>query len=124
MDQVAVRVRRVYEPPEPSDGQRVLVDRLWPRGLPKAAAQLDAWLRDVAPSSALRTWYGHDPERWPEFEQRYRAELEEPPRRELDDDLVRRARSGPLTLLCAARDPERSNAAVLQSVIRARLGST
>ena len=70
-----LKLKRVYEPPEPTDGKRILVDRLWPRGRSKRAAAVDRWLRDLGPSDALRKWFGHDPERWPEFRRRYRAEL-------------------------------------------------
>lgn len=117
-----VRVRRVYEPPLVEDGQRVLVDRLWPRGLAKEAARVDAWLREVAPSDELRRWYGHEPERWEEFTRRYRAELEGEEQQRALDDLVRRARAGRLTLLCAARDVARSNAEVVRQVVLERLG--
>ena len=80
MGEARVTVRRVYDEPEPADGTRVLVDRIWPRGLTKVRAALDEWLKDVAPSRELREWYGHDPERFAEFGRRYRAELEDPQR--------------------------------------------
>jgi uncharacterized protein YeaO (DUF488 family) len=112
-----VRIRRVYEPPPPADGYRVLVDRLWPRGLSKEAARIDAWLRDLAPSDELRRWFGHDPARWPAFCARYRAELRAEPRRSLLADLASRARAGPVTLLYAARDPARNNAVVLRDAL-------
>ena len=115
-----VRVRRAYDPPEPDDGQRILVDRLWPRGLSKQAARLDAWLRDVAPSDELRRWYGRDPARWEAFAERYRAELAEPARRAQLAELRQRAERGPLTLLCAARDPAHSNAEVLRRLLMDR----
>lgn len=111
-----VRVKRIYDPADPADGRRVLVDRLWPRGVAKAAAQLDDWLRDVAPSSGLRTWYGHEPSRFEEFARRYRAELDGAG--PLLDGL--RATTGPLTLLTATRDVEHSGAAVLAAVLRGR----
>jgi uncharacterized protein YeaO (DUF488 family) len=95
----------------------VLVARLWPRGLKKEDARIDAWLRDLAPSDALRRWYGHDAKRWPEFEQRYRQELAETQRLALLSELARRARSGPQTLLCAARDSAHSNAEVVRQVL-------
>jgi uncharacterized protein YeaO (DUF488 family) len=113
---IDVRLKRAREDPEPSDGQRVLVDRLWPRGVSKQAAALDDWVRDIAPSDELRTWYGHDPERFDEFRRRYVAELGS--HRDELSDLRRRAREGTLTLVFAARDAERSNAAVLASVLR------
>ncbi|WP_395698726.1 DUF488 domain-containing protein [Methylocella sp.] len=114
-----IGVKRVYEPPAAADGMRVLVDRLWPRGLRKDAASIDLWLKEVAPSAALRKWYGHEPERWPEFRKRYEAELDE---RQADvETLLRLAREGPLTLLYAARDGERSNAEVLWERLEQRL---
>jgi uncharacterized protein YeaO (DUF488 family) len=118
-----IQVRRVYEPPAPADGQRVLVDRLWPRGLRKEAARLDAWVRELAPSDALRRWYGHDPARWAEFARRYRAELAEPTQVARLADLADRAATGPLTLVCAARDVARSNAAVIGQVLAERLAA-
>lgn len=119
----SIHIRRVYEPATPADGQRVLVDRLWPRGLRKEAAHLDAWLRELAPSDSLRRWYGHDPARWAEFARRYRAELAEPACVALLADLADRARSGPLTLVCAARDVAHSNAAVIGRVLAERLAA-
>jgi uncharacterized protein YeaO (DUF488 family) len=115
-----VRARRVYEAPEPDDGRRVLVDRLWPRGLAKEKAGLDEWLKAVAPSDELRRWYGHDPERFPEFERRYKAELKEPERTEALRHLAAEARAGPVTLLTATGDLERSQAEVLVRLLRAR----
>jgi uncharacterized protein YeaO (DUF488 family) len=117
-DDVDVRVRRVYEPAADDDGYRVLVDRLWPRGVAKAAAQVDEWCRTVAPSSALRTWYGHDPQRFPEFRRRYRAELESGEAAAALERLRAVAERGPLTLLTATRDPATSNAAVVAELVR------
>jgi uncharacterized protein YeaO (DUF488 family) len=114
----AVRVRRVYDPPSPADGHRVLVDRLWPRGLAKSAAAVDEWLRAVAPSDALRRWYGHDPGKFTEFRKRYETELREPGAAEALAGLRELARSGPLTLLTATRDVEHSQAAVLAARLR------
>lgn len=108
-------VRRVYDPPLPDDGLRVLVDRLWPRGLSKDAARVDLWLRDIAPSDALRQWYGHDPARWDEFRRRYFVELEA--HRERLEALRRRARRERITLLFGARDKERNNAVALLSFL-------
>ncbi|MCC5034100.1 DUF488 family protein [Streptomyces sp. WAC 00631] len=119
-DRRGVRVRRVYEDREPDDGARVLVDRLWPRGLAKEAAGLDEWCKEVAPSSELRRWYGHDPERFEEFAERYRAELAEPERREVLDRLRGLAGGdGGLTLLTATKDVGRSAARVLERVLAA-----
>ncbi|WP_037678254.1 DUF488 domain-containing protein [Streptomyces albus] len=113
-----VRVRRVYEEAGPGDGARVLVDRLWPRGLAKEAAELDEWCKEAAPSSELRRWYGHDPERFEEFAERYRAELGGPEGREALDRLRGLARGdGGLTLLTATKDVERSAARVLERVL-------
>ena len=110
---VDVRVRRVYEEPAPDDGVRVLVDRLWPRGVSRQAAHVDEWLREVAPSSGLRTWYGHDPAKFPEFRRRYLAELADPPRAAALERLRELAGAGPVTLLTATRDVAHSQAAVL-----------
>ncbi|MCC7021373.1 MAG: DUF488 domain-containing protein [Thermomicrobiales bacterium] len=110
-----VRVRRIYEPPTPDDGRRILVDRLWPRGVSKARADLDAWVKDVAPSTELRTWFGHDPAKWDEFARRYRHELTEHP--EAVQELVDAAGTGPVTLLYAARDEQHNEALVLQKLL-------
>jgi uncharacterized protein YeaO (DUF488 family) len=112
-----IRVRRVYEEPEPDDGTRVLVDRLWPRGLSKAKAALDEWCKDVAPSAELRTWYGHDPARFEEFARRYRLELDDPGRASALAHLRALAKDRPLTLLTATRQPEISEAAVLAALL-------
>ncbi len=108
-----IRVKRVYEPPSNADGHRVLVDRLWPRGLSREAAKLDEWLKEVAPSDGLRKWYGHDPERWPEFVRRYHQELEA--HRPLIDKLS--GSHGVLTLLYAAKDTEHNNAVALHEFL-------
>jgi len=116
---MAVRTKRVYDPPSPADGRRYLVDRLWPRGLRKDRLRLTDWLQELAPSSRLRTWFGHDPSRYRVFRERYRSELESHPG--LLDQLVEEARTGIVTLLFSARDAEHCNAAVLREVIEARL---
>jgi uncharacterized protein YeaO (DUF488 family) len=108
-----VRVRRIYEQPSPDDGVRLLVDRLWPRGLSKDAAHIDEWVKDVAPSDDLRRWYGHEPERFAEFRRRYVAELREPERAEALARLAEAASRGTVTLLTATKDAEHSQAAVL-----------
>jgi len=113
-----VRARRVYEPAEQSDGRRVLVDRLWPRGLSKERARLDEWLKTVAPSDELRRWYGHEPGKFAEFTRRYEAELEEPERAEALRHLREEADSGPVTLLTATKDLEHSEAVVLVAQVR------
>ena len=113
-----VRVRRVYDEPEQDDGTRVLVDRIWPRGLAKDRARLDQWSKQVAPSTQLRKWYSHDPERFEEFDRRYREELKEAERAEGLKHLRELARSGTLTLLTATKHAEISEAAVLADLIR------
>jgi len=113
-----IRVRRVYDIPSPEDGARVLVDRVWPRGLRKDAARLEEWAKDVAPSTGLRTWYGHDPAKFEDFRRRYTAELAAPGQREALARLRARAASGPVTLLTATRDLSLSQAAVLAELLR------
>ena len=111
-----VRIKRVYEPPQRGDGARVLVDRLWPRGLSKAQAQIDLWLRDVAPSTTLRKWFSHDPAKWPKFQQRYLTELKdkmEPFQRLQQLEQEHRA----ITLVYAAADSLRNNAVVLAGLL-------
>ena len=113
-----VRLRRVYDQPEPADGRRVLVDRLWPRGLSKERAALDDWLRTVAPSDELRRWYGHEPGRFSDFRRRYQQELHAPEGSAAVGRLRELALSGPVTLLTATRDLEHSQAAVLAATLR------
>lgn len=117
-----MRVRRVYDDPSPEDGVRVLVDRLWPRGLRKERAHLDRWAKELAPSPDLRRWYGHRPERFEDFTRRYREELSRPDASEVLGELRALARRGTLTLLTATRDVERSGAWVLAEVLRGRPG--
>lgn len=114
-----LRLKRVYEPPARSDGQRILVDRLWPRGLTKKDAAVDEWMKDLAPSTELRRWFGHDPEKWPEFQRRYRRELRA--HADLVGDLAARASRGTVTLVYGARDEEHNDAVVLARVVRARV---
>lgn len=106
-----LRIKRIYEPPASDDGQRVLIDRIWPRGVSKDEAKLDDWVKQVAPSSALRKWFGHDPKRWAEFRERYRKELDG--NAEAVDALRALARKGDLTLLYSARDEAHNNAVAL-----------
>ena len=113
-----IRARRVYDDPSPEDGARVLVDRVWPRGLRKDAARLDEWAKDVAPSTGLRTWYRHDPAEFDEFRRRYTAELAGPGPREALGRLRARAADGPVTLLTATKDLSLSQAAVLAQLLR------
>ncbi|MFA1549777.1 DUF488 domain-containing protein [Actinomadura chokoriensis] len=108
-----VKLRRVYEPASPDDGKRVLVDRVWPRGLSKDEARLDEWEKDVAPSTELRKWYGHDVDKFDEFTERYDAELRDPDRAAALDRLRELAADGTVTLLTATKDIDHSQAAVL-----------
>lgn len=112
-----VRIKRAYEEPEHQDGYRVLVDRLWPRGVTKEALRLDAWAKELAPSPDLRRWFGHDPRRFAEFTRRYRAELRGAAARALLADLARRAVAGTVTLVFGARDEEHNGAVVLRDLI-------
>lgn len=110
-----IKLKRAYEAPVKSDGKRILVERLWPRGLTREAAKLDDWFKEIAPSPELRKWYGHDPEKWPEFQKRYRAELT------ANKDAVARLRTlcekGTVTFVYAAKDEERNSAVVLRSYL-------
>lgn len=110
-----IRIKRVYEPAGPHDGLRVLVDRVWPRGMTKEQAQADLWLKDVAPSTALRKWFGHDRAKWKEFERRYFLELDA--KSEAVAKLIDEAAKGRLTLLFSARDAEYSQAAALREYL-------
>lgn len=116
-----VRIKRVYAPPAPEDGYRVLVDRLWPRGLGKEAAAVALWLKEIAPSTELRRWFGHDPARWPEFARRYREELKAPERAAALDRLRRlRQAHEVLTLLYGARDAALTHATLLKDLLAER----
>ena len=115
-----INVKRVYEPSDADDGKRFLVDRVWPRGLKKEDLQLNDWLKDVAPSAELRRWFGHDPDKWPEFRRRYLEELRAHP--EVVQPLLDAARQCPVSLLFAARDTEHNNAVVLKAYLDAELG--
>jgi uncharacterized protein YeaO (DUF488 family) len=110
-----LRIKRAYLPPSAEDGVRVLVDRLWPRGLRKSDAAIDHWLKDLAPSTELRRWFGHDPRRWDEFRRRYAAELFSRP--DLLEELRKLAREQPVTLLFAAHDELHNQAVVLRDVL-------
>ncbi len=117
-----IRTKRAYEEPAKSDGYRVLVDRIWPRGVRKEELQLDAWLKEVAPSAGLRKWFGHDPRRWEDFRRRYFAELDGHP--EPIAELLARDRQGPVTLVYSAKDPEHNNAAALRDYLEKRQPSS
>jgi uncharacterized protein YeaO (DUF488 family) len=116
-----VAIKRAYEAANADDGYRVLVDGLWPRGITKAELKIDAWMKEIAPSTALRKSYGHIPEKWEEFRKRYRQELRKPPRKALLAELVERARKERLTLVFGARDAERSNAGVVAEMVQGML---
>lgn len=116
-----IRLKRVYEPPSRSDGRRILVERLWPRGVEKARARIDAWPRALAPSPALRRWFAHRPERWRGFRARYFAELEERP--EAVAELLEEVRRGPVTFIFASREERLNNAAALKEYVERRLGA-
>lgn len=114
---VQVAQKRVYDTPDPGDGMRVLVDRLWPRGLSKERARVDVWLKDVAPSRELRAWFGHDPVKFEEFRRRYEAELATEPARSALAELRELARKQHVTLVFAAHDTEHCNAVVLRELL-------
>ena len=113
-----IRVKRIYEPPEPTDGYRVLVDRLWPRGVSREGTFIDVWMREVAPSSELRRWFGHDASRWQEFKRRYAVELGT--RQDLVAEILSLARDRPVTLLYSARDPDHNQAVALAEYVAAK----
>jgi uncharacterized protein YeaO (DUF488 family) len=109
------RLKRVYDNPAKADGRRVLVDRVWPRGLTKEKAHIDEWLKEIAPSTRLRKWFGHDPARWEEFKKRYAAELKD--QREQVEQLAQQARKRTVTLLFGAKDIEHNNAVALKEFL-------
>lgn len=110
-----IKLKRAYEAPTEDDGVRILVERLWPRGISKEKAKIDEWLKELAPSPALRKWFGHDPEKWEEFQKRYRMELDQ--NQEMAKDLKRKARGKTITFVYAARDEERNSARLLKEYI-------
>ena len=114
-----LKLKRVYEDSERSDGTRFLVERLWPRGMKKAQLKMDAWLKDVAPSDSLRRWFGHDPLKWNEFQKKYRAELSDNPH--AWKPILEAAKRGAVTLLYSSRDTEHNNALVLKSFLEERI---
>lgn len=111
---MGISLKRAYEPPSESDGTRILVDRLWPRGVAKAKARIDLWLKDVAPSTELRKWFGHDPDRWADFQKKYRAELKGSAALA---ELRKLARQGHVTLVYSARDELHNDAVVLKKIL-------
>ncbi len=116
-----IQIRRVYEPPGPEEGARLLVDRLWPRGVTKEKLQLAGWLKETAPSASLRQWFDHEPARWKEFQRRYFAELEEKPK--AWEPIWQAARHGKVTLLFAAKDAARNNAVALKAFLERKLAA-
>lgn len=118
---VVIRIKRVYDAPESGDGVRFLVERLWPRGVRKESLKMDAWLKEAAPSDALRRWFAHDPQKWEEFRERYFAELSG--RREVLAPLIEAAAKGDVTLLYSARDRENNNAVALREYVEEVMGS-
>lgn len=114
-----IQVKRAYEKPAQGDGTRILVDRLWPRGLKKEDLHLESWVKEVAPSDSLRRWFGHDPSRWQGFKRRYFAELDK--KREAWEPILEAARRGNVTLLFGARDAEHNNAVALRDYLMAKL---
>lgn len=115
---MSITVKRAYEAPEERDGRRILVDRVWPRGVRKDELRLDAWYRDLAPSTELRKWFAHDPERWSEFQKRYAAELKRAQSRERIRELAALGKRGKVTLIYSARDEEHNQAIVLRDYLK------
>jgi uncharacterized protein YeaO (DUF488 family) len=113
---MTIHLKRAYEPPAPDDGRRILVERLWPRGVSKEKAELDLWLKEIAPSAELRTWFGHDPARWPEFRRRYREELRHRPQEVTQ--LAKLVREGPVTFVYGSRDETHNAAIVLRDYLK------
>ncbi len=116
-----IRLKRAYDDPSPDDGYRVLVDRVWPRGRTREVLRLDDWIPDLGPSTGLRKWFGHDPVRWQEFQERYHAELAAPDKARMLDALAAKAREGPVTLVYGARDREHNQAQVIADELMRRL---
>ena len=117
-----VKIKRAYDPPCEDDGERILVDRLWPRGTAKESARFSSWIRDIGPTTDLRKWFGHDPSRWKEFRGRYERELRQPEKRAILRDLAEQSRRGVVTLVFAARDETRNHAVVLKDRIERTAG--
>lgn len=112
---MTIHIKRVYEAPDPADGKRILVDRLWPRGLTKEKARVDLWLKNIAPSGELRQWFGHDPAKWPEFQKRFVAELDA--NNEATDQLREQLKSSHVTLVYGAKDELHNNAVVIKEYL-------
>ncbi len=118
---MTIDLKRAYDPPAKSDGRRILVDRVWPRGIAKDDLQIEAWLKDLAPSTELRKWFGHDPTKWNEFRKRYARELEQ--HSDALEELVEEARAGHVTLVYSAKDTEHNNAVALREHLERRLNA-
>jgi uncharacterized protein YeaO (DUF488 family) len=116
---MGVKIKRIYDEPERSDGIRILIDRLWPRGVRKEEAAIDEWMREIAPSDKLRGWFGHKPERWAEFRKRYKMELAEPEKKKLLITLKRISGISTVTLLYSAKDDKHNNAVALHGILSA-----
>ncbi len=114
-NRITIRLKRVYDEPEEGDGRRILVDRLWPRGLSKEKARVDGWMKEIAPSTELRRWYGHDPDKWTEFKKRYAAELDA--NHDAVEEIVKEVRAGAVTFLYSSREDQRNNAVALKEYI-------
>lgn len=117
-----VKLKRAYEAASQSDGTRILVDRMWPRGISKEKAKIDLWLKDLAPSKELRKWFGHDPDKWKEFQDKYFQELEN--NQDQVKTLIEQVRQGPVTLVYSAKDPEHNNAVVLKKYLHKMVEET
>ncbi len=112
-----IRIKRVYDPPARDDGERILVDRLWPRGVSREQARIATWIKDIGPGTELRKWFGHDPSRWDEFRKRYLRELEEPGKQAVLRELADKSRHGIVTLVFGAKDELHNNAMVLKQAV-------
>ena len=119
MSSKRIRTKRVYQAPEPDDGSRILIDRLWARGLSRDKASIDTWMKEIAPSTELRQWYGHDPKKWIKFKTRYFAELED--KTELVEELLEFVRAGTVTLVFSSKETKLNNAAALKEYIERHL---
>ena len=119
---IRIRIKRIYDPPSPQDGFRILVDRLWPRGLSKEKAKVDLWLREISPSNELRKWYSHDPAKWAEFKKKYLGEIKE--KKEEFDLLRKKAREGTVTFLFSSKEDKLNNAVALKEFVERRRGDS
>jgi uncharacterized protein YeaO (DUF488 family) len=116
-----LKLKRAYESPETGDGKRILIDRLWPRGISKTTAHLDAWIKELAPSNELRKWFGHDDDRWEVFQKRYIQELSSPDKETILDDIADMQKRETVTLVYGAKNPEHNNGVILKQLIEERM---